>query len=242
MQTILIEAVLLVGLLVLASLLAKAGMRRLRLPPEVAFILLGILLRGIDLATPGRLLKEGIEEVLLFMADLGVVALMFRVGLDSNLKKLKGQLGRASLVWAPNMLVSGLAGFVGAYYVLSFGWIPSLAIAVALTATSVGIPASVWQRTGRLESDEGQLFVDVAELDDISGVVLMAMLFSVLPVLRDGAGDANLAWTVLRSVGVFLGLFAGFVVLCASRRDPPGRDRHDRDAEGAGQGPVGRAP
>lgn len=215
MQTILIETVLLVGLLVLASLLVKAGMRRLRLPPEVAFIALGILIRGIDTFTPAALLGEGTEKVLRFLADLGVVVLMFRVGLHSNLKALTEKLGRASMVWVRDMTISGLVGFLGAYYLLNFDWIPSTVIAVALTATSVGVSVSVWQRTGNIDSDTGELLIDVAEMDDISGVVLMAMLFSVLPVLQQGGAGGDVAWSVLKTFGIFLSLFAGFVALCA---------------------------
>jgi Kef-type K+ transport system membrane component KefB len=50
-----------------------------------------------------------------------------------------------------------------------------------MTATSVGVGVAVWREEGSLDSKRGQLFLDVAELDDISGILLMAVLFAVAP-------------------------------------------------------------
>jgi len=64
----------------------------------------------------------------------------------------------------------------------------SLFVGVALTATSVGITVSIWQDAGKLNTDKGNLLVDVAELDDISSIVLMAAVVALAPVLANGNG------------------------------------------------------
>lgn len=146
------------------------------------------------------------------LADIGIVALLFRIGLESHPSALAEKLPRASLIWLGNMAIAGAAGFVAARYLLDFGLIPSLLVATALTATSVGVSISPWEDRGLLQSSDGQLLIDVAELDDIAGVALMAMLLAAVPVLLNGSGS------VLPAVGVALGLFAAklafFVALC----------------------------
>ncbi len=209
METALPRIVLIVGGLIGVSLLTKAGLERLGIPPLVAYFGLGLLLRGLG----GHALPIGshAREVLEFLARVGVVVLLFRVGLESNLRGLLKQLSCASLIWLSNVAVSGAAGYVAARYVLGLPLVASLVVAVAMTATSVGIPSQIWREAGALETPNGERFLDVAEMDDISGVIVLAMLFSILPTLR-GGGDvlAPLA----SSAGMLLLKLLGFVLAC----------------------------
>jgi Kef-type K+ transport system membrane component KefB len=155
---------------------------------------------------------DGELEVLRFFGELGIIALLFRVGLESNLDKLIRQLRRASVVWLCNISASGLLGFVTAYWGLNLGLIASLFIGVAMTATSIGIAVSVWKDANALDSDDGELLVDVAEMDDISAVVLMSLLFVVVPVLHLNP-DANvmpLMGLTIAGFGVKAFLFGTF--------------------------------
>ncbi|NBB94709.1 MAG: cation:proton antiporter [Planctomycetes bacterium] len=202
--------VLLFGGVTLSAMLLKPALRRLRVPPLVAYLGIGIALRVLDQQT-GAVGRAG-NEMLGFLAALGVIALLFRVGLRSDLPGLVGQLGCASMIWLGNLAVSGVGGYAAAR-LLGFPIIPSLVVATAMTATSIGIPARVWQDADALDTEAGQRFVDVAELDDISGVVLMAVLFAVLPALR-GAGQDGL-WLVLgRKTGLFLLKLVLFAAAC----------------------------
>ncbi|MFP4655912.1 MAG: cation:proton antiporter [Methanohalobium sp.] len=91
--------------------------------------------------------------------------------------------------------------------------IQSLFVAVALTATSVGVTVSIWQEANLLNSHHGEILLDVAELDDISGIILMALLFAVAPVLKDGSISAVLP--VLPGVlGLFILKLIAFIGFC----------------------------
>jgi Kef-type K+ transport system membrane component KefB len=98
---------------------------------------------------------------------------------------------------------------------LSQDFAASLTVAAAFTATSVGIPVRVWRNHEALDTPAGERFLDVAELDDITGVLLMALLFAMLPVIQ-GEGQENtslwttFAWTLAR----FIGMFVGFCLVC----------------------------
>jgi Kef-type K+ transport system membrane component KefB len=117
------------------------------------------------------------------LAQVGVVALLFRVGLKSHTKALLAKLPDASLIWVGDVLTNLLLGFIVSYYLLTLSLVTSLVIATAFSATSVAVSVSVWNDMHKLHSSKGQLLVDIAELDDLSGVLLLAILLALFPVL-----------------------------------------------------------
>ncbi|MBA1146708.1 cation:proton antiporter [Ectothiorhodospiraceae bacterium WFHF3C12] len=202
--------VLLVGATTTAAMLLKAALEPLGVPPLVGYVLLGYALRAAD---PGGVwLQEPAMYMFELLASLGIVALLFRVGVGSHPHRLWRKLPDASLIWVGNVAVSGLLGFAAAYYLLALELIPSLIAATALTATSIGVAVPVWEEAGKLATDDGALTVDVAELDDVSGILAMALLFAVIPVLASGNGGFWAAFSGA-AVGLILKLGA-FLVGC----------------------------
>ncbi|WP_018716690.1 cation:proton antiporter [Arhodomonas aquaeolei] len=202
--------VLLIGVATAAAMGLRAGCERLGLPPLVGYLLLGVAISSVDQGLP--VLSDPVIEGFDLLANLGLVALLFRVGLGLDPRTLLAKLPGASVVWVGDVTVSGLIGFATAHWLLGLALIPSLIIGVALTATSIGVVMPVWQDADALDGEAGSLTVDVAELDDISGVMLMAVLFAVLPVLQSGNGAL---WGSLASAAGGLAVrFAGFAVLC----------------------------
>ena len=203
--------IMMVGGVLLAVMVIKSGLDRTGIPSLVGFLILGFLLRMAD--DQLGFFTAGCEEIFGFLAKIGLITLLFRVGMESNVRGLIGQLRRASVVWMGDVLISGFMGYVTAFYILHFTWLTSLVIATAFTATSVGISVAVWEDTGALNSPEGELLVDVAEMDDISAVVLMAMLFSILSLLNSGT-DLSLLPAALRVLALFLVKLAAFGAVC----------------------------
>lgn len=202
------------GLFVVGTLLVivvglRVGARRLRWPPFAGFLLVGLALGALHLRVP--VLSPNVRQVLGFLADAGLVALLFRVGLQSDLRGLFEELPRASLVWLGNVALSAAAGWGTARYLLDLDVLASLFVAVAFTATSVGIAVASWRDAGALSSREGEILVDTAELDDVGAVVLIALLIALLPVLQGGASLGVLA--VLQEGLVLLVKFVGFVAV-----------------------------
>jgi Kef-type K+ transport system membrane component KefB len=202
--------VLLVGLAVIAGGLIKSALRLLGSPALVGFLLLGFALRLADAHWP--FLSEPVHHAFNFLADLGVIALLFRIGLDSHPGALAAKLPEASAVWAGNVAGAALLGFATAWYWLHLALIPALIVTAALTATSVGVAVSAWQEAGALKSGNGRLLVDVAELDDLSAVALMALLFALIPVLEQ---DRGALWSAIGVAGGgFLLKLALFIAGC----------------------------
>ena len=201
------------GALIVVTMWIKAGMARISLPPLVGYLMLGLLLRILD--DVWGIFPAGAREVLQLFGKIRLITLLFKVGLESNLQGLLHQLRRASLVWTADITVSGALGFISAFYLLNLGLATSLIVAAAFTATSVGISVAVWQDMEALQSANGELLIDVAELDDISAVVIMAMLFAVLPIMEGGPQTAaSMTAVITGKIGIFLLKLIGYGGLC----------------------------
>lgn len=222
MQTAFI--VLLVGMSVIASILIKFVSEHIGLTPIVGYMGLGFLLHVFHLK------REPVfgQTVNLFeiLAVFGIICLLFRIGLESDLTGLRKQLGPASAIWVGNFFLSGLLAFGVAYSLLRFDLVPSLFIGTAFTATSIGIPLAIWKDAGATESPNRELLLDVAEKDDISGVILMALLLAMAPALKSGAGTTvtpvllhTAIWFGFKALlfGVFCYLFSRYAERGLSR-------------------------
>lgn len=203
--------ILLVGGAIVLCMVLKAALSRIRLPALIGYLALGFLLRLCG--AQWEILSKEAFSIFEFLATVGIICLLFRVGLESDLLGLIGQLRRASFIWFGNVLLSGLLGYLAAYHLLGLGLVPSLVIATAFTATSVGVAASVWQEADLLYSPMGELFVDVAEMDDVSGVIFMALLFSMLPLLRHGS-EVSVLPALARTSGLFFLRLLAFGAFC----------------------------
>ncbi len=206
---------LLVGVVIILAILFKTGFERVGLPALAGFIALGLLLRIADDA--GNLISTDGHVVLEFLGRIGVITILFKVGLESDLIGLAEKLPRATPIWISNVVLSGVPAFWLAHYGLAVPLIPSLFIAVALTATSIAVTAEIWGEAGAITSANGELMLDVAELDDISAVALLAFVLAVVPVLN-GASDGTVTGALLKAGGAFLVkalIFGGFCLMFA---------------------------
>jgi Kef-type K+ transport system membrane component KefB len=211
MSTELLLVILLIGATIVLALLVKSGLESIGLPALAGYVTLGFIIRLAD--SQGGLLSLEAQKAYTLLSDIGIICLLFEVGLKSNLAGLLRQLRRASIIWISNILSSGFLGFIASYFILNISLIPSLFISVALTATSVGIAVALWSEAGALTSPDGELVIDVAELDDLSGIILMAMLFAVAPILGKGL-ETSLLPGLARVSGILLSKLAIFAALC----------------------------
>ena len=202
---------LLMGLVSLLAVPMRALFARVSMPSMIGFILLGVAL-SIGSAMTG-FANDTLNEQVPFLAKIGIVVLLFRIGLESDLDKLRRQLGRAALIWLPNMVLGAAAAFALVVFWPGLGLIPALFMGIAASATSIGVSAGIWEASGALDSGTGALLLDAAELDDISAVVLLSVLFAVGPLLQQPEGAAILA-PALKAGAIQLLLTALFSIAC----------------------------
>lgn len=144
---------------------------RLKSPAVIGELFAGVVL--------GPSLLGWIEptEAIRLMAGIGIILLLFEVGLETDVKRLV-RTGMASVVVAfAGFVLPLLFGFALAYWLFDLSLLVSLFIGGTLTATSIGITVRVLGDLKRQHSKEGQIVLGAAVLDDVMGVMLLALLY-----------------------------------------------------------------
>jgi len=116
-------------------------------------------------------------QAIRLMAGIGIILLLFEVGLGTDVKRLVRTGGSSILVAFAGFILPLLFGFLLAYHVFNLSLLVSLFIGGTLTATSIGITVRVLADLKRQNSKEGQIVLGAAVLDDVMGVVLLALLY-----------------------------------------------------------------
>jgi Kef-type K+ transport system membrane component KefB len=189
---------LLLGL-VLVWLTAKAAGEAMERVGQTA--VLGELLAGVIIG-PGVLGLVHESDVLHALAELGVLILLFEVGLESDLAELLRAGLQATLV----ALVGVAAPFAVGYGVMHWLGHPTLLavfIGATFTATSVGITARVLRDLGRLQDAAAKVVLGAAVVDDILGLIILAVVTGVAQT-----GSVSLA-----TVGLLSGKAIAFLVV-----------------------------
>ncbi|MGP1375815.1 MAG: cation:proton antiporter [Almyronema sp.] len=119
------------------------------------------------------------SEVISVLAELGVVILLFEIGLESDLKELIRVGPQAAVVAIIGVVLPFAAGTAGLIALFGISTIPAVFAGAALTATSIGITAKVLAELQQLSSKEGQIIIGAAVLDDVLGIIVLAVVASL---------------------------------------------------------------
>ncbi len=144
---------------------------RLNAPSVIGELLAGVVL--------GPSLLGWIEpiETIKLMAEIGIILLLFEVGLGTDPKQLARAGPKSLMVALAGFCLPLLLGFGVGYWGFDLPLLVSLFIGGTLTATSIGITARVLTDLKRHHAPEGQIILGAAILDDVMGVVLLALLY-----------------------------------------------------------------
>jgi Kef-type K+ transport system membrane component KefB len=223
---------LLVGVVVIAAAMLRAGLERRGLPALVGYLALGLALGAVE-RTAGFLQENG-RSIFEFLGEIGIICLLFHVGLGSKVGRLVREIRRASLVWMLQVVLCFALGYAATHWILGLSSVASVIAGLALTATSVGVAVAEWEESGLLATRDGDLLLDVAELDDISAVVAMSVVMAVL------ASRATGEWgpVILASALPVLLKVAAFMAVCLFFARYVERDLTRITARARGGGPT----
>src|SRR3954468_2149336 len=159
-----------VTLVALLAPLAVAALPGLRVPAVVVEILAGVVL-GPDVFD-----VVSADLAVQVLSVIGLAFLLFTVGLELDVRTLRGTALRLAMVGYAVSLALGVG--VG-LLMKSAGWVSSpLLIAVALSATSLGLVVPVLKDSGSVESTAARLTVAAATFADVAAILLITLLFS----------------------------------------------------------------
>ena len=167
---------------------------------------LGEMVGGIVIGVSGLHLIDAHDPVLHLLAELGVILLLFLIGLETDLQRLLSVGGASASVAAAGVILPFAAGF-GVGEALGYPTTVAVFLGAALTATSVGITARVLSDLGHLKSDESQVILGAAVVDDILGLVLLTVISAT------AAGEPLTAFGVTKIVAIAFGFVALAVVI-----------------------------
>jgi Kef-type K+ transport system membrane component KefB len=161
-------AIILFSARIVGDTFAKFG-----LPTVLGEILVGVLLGKSALG-----LIE-VNEIIKVLAELGVILLLFQVGLEADIHQLKRVGIKAVIVALVGAVAPMLLGFLVGYYLLNLSFLTSLFLGGTLTATSIGITVGVLEDLGKMKERFAQIVLGAAVLDDIFGVIVLAGLYEL---------------------------------------------------------------
>ena len=213
---------LLAVILVAAKVGGEVSERYLKIPPVLGELGAGILispflLGGIHWFGGGAIFEVAhdgsglpVEPQLFFVAQLAAVVLLFEAGLETDRDKFMKYVRPATAVAAGGVILPFLMGFA-ATVLLGFadmdsieGMIPALFVGAIMTATSVGITARVLADIRRLDSPEGVTILAGAVVDDVLGIIILAIVVGIAEEGTVTAGSIGVIF--LKAVGFWLGL------------------------------------
>jgi Kef-type K+ transport system membrane component KefB len=195
-------------LLTLAAILLAAKLfgelaERIGQPAVLGELLAGVLLGSSAL---GLIPATGpTAEIITILAELGVLVLLFEIGLETDLREMRKVGGSAVSVAAVGVVLPFLAGYLfwvnvphgmGDPNTLSTA---AVFIGATLTATSVGITARVLSDLANLGSIEGRIIIGAAVIDDVLGLVMLTVVSGI------AAGGALSPFSVARILAVAVG-------------------------------------
>ena len=221
------------GLIIILARLFGAAASKLKVPSVMGELLAGIIfgpyaLGGIPLpgfpggifpfsgATPG----VSISPMLYSVATLGSIALLFQSGLETDVRTFFKYSVAGTIVGIGGIVCSFICGASVSRFVLGWPLMDprTLFLGILCTATSVGISARILSEHGAMGSPEGVTIMAAAVIDDVLGIVCLAVVVGIAGVeLRGGTMDwGAITATTVRSFAIWLGATA--LGLAFSRR------------------------
>jgi Kef-type K+ transport system membrane component KefB len=196
-----------VAVMLVAAKICGEIFERLKQPGVLGELCAGIVIGNLVLFgfTGAEPLKT--NETIAALAELGVIILLFEVGLESDLKEMI-EVGWSSLLVAVVGVVAPffLGWAVSAYFIPDESRLVHIFIGATLCATSVGITARVFTDLGKLATREARIILGAAVIDDVLGLLILA---TVAGAIRAAASGGALA---LVDVGVIAGKSLLFLI------------------------------
>jgi Na+:H+ antiporter len=185
-------------ILALAVILAAAKLggdlsERLGQPAVLGELLAGVLLGNLDLAGIGWFRALTHDAALNGLAGLGVVLLLFEVGLESTIDDMRKVGGRSFAVAVLGVVTPWALGYgLGVLMLPHHSPYVWLFLGAALTATSVGITARVLRDLGRSQTAEARIILGAAVIDDVLGLVILAVVGNLIAAAGIGGNPSVL--------------------------------------------------
>ena len=198
------ENLLWLALILLSARLFAPLAQKLGFPAVLGELLLGVALGNLSLFGLHYFDSVAKDPIIAFIAELGVIVLLLQIGLETRLADLVRVGGRATAVAAIGIAAPFALGayLVGPLLLPGQSQNAYLFLGATLAATSVGITGRVFRDLGRLDSAEARIVLGAAVIDDVLGLVILAVVSGLVQAGKVSLGET--AW-IIAEAGIFLG-------------------------------------
>jgi Kef-type K+ transport system membrane component KefB len=182
-----IQILLFIGIGLFSARVLGEIFERLKMSSIVGELLAGILLGGPLFALINIDYSFVMDsEILLQFSQIGILLLLFIVGLEINLKDLRRSGKRSIFISIIEVSVAYLGGFLTGHFILGLELRYAFFFALLFTATSIGVTVRSLSNLGKLDSEVGRTLLSVAVLDDFLALLLVLILGGTLFPSPDG--------------------------------------------------------
>jgi Kef-type K+ transport system membrane component KefB len=198
------ENLLWLALILMSARLFAPLAQRIGFPAVLGELLLGVALGNLALFGFHYFDRVAQDPIIAFMAELGVIVLLLQIGLETRLADLLKVGGRAAAVGGFGIVAPFLLGafVVGPWLLPGLDTNAYLFLGATLAATSVGITGRVFRDLGKLGTPAARIVLGAAVIDDVLGLVILAVVSSLVQVGEVSAGEVS--WIIAKSA-LFLG-------------------------------------
>ena len=192
------------ALILLSARLFAPLAQKLGFPAVLGELLLGVALGNLSLFGFHYFDSVAKDPIIAFIAELGVIVLLLQIGLETRLGELVRVGGRATAVAAIGIAAPFALGtfLVGPLLLPGQSQNAYLFLGATLAATSVGITGRVFRDLGKLDSREARIVLGAAVIDDVLGLVILAVVSGLVQSGQVSLGGT--AW-IIAEAGLFLG-------------------------------------
>ena len=195
-EEIALQIVLSIGIIVIAAKYLGLLAKKLNIPQVAGEIVAGLLLRYLPFfrhfggVEPNVVYAET-NQFIEYMAEIGVILIMFSAGLGTNLKSLVKSGIKSTVIAACGVIVPLILGTVMSLCFWGFDgfgtpvFYQALFIGTILTATSVSITVVALKEIGKIQSEVGQTIISAAIIDDVFGIIALTIVLGA----SSGSGD-----------------------------------------------------
>jgi monovalent cation:H+ antiporter-2, CPA2 family len=178
---------------------------KLKQPMVIGFIIAGMIIG--PFTPPFSLITS--TEVLNLFAEIGVILVLFVVGMEFPISKLR-KIGKKTFIIASSEAFGTFViGIVVGYYVLQYEMFDSLFLGLAISVTSTVIVMRILEELNMIEDDATTLILGVAVIEDI---IIISMLAILQSVASSPMGDVSI-FEIATSIGLVLAFIGGVLFL-----------------------------
>lgn len=193
---------LFLAIILIAARLLSETVARFGIPSVIGELLAGLLIG------PSLLGWVSPDITMKLLAEIGIILLLFEVGMDTDLSRLARSGSKPVVVALTGFILPFALGYGTSTWIFALPEMTALFIGGTLTATSIGITVRVLEDLGKRQSDEAQIVVGAAVLDDILGVLVLAFMYQ-------SAVEQQVSLNALSEVGLYILLFMVLAPLAA---------------------------